>query len=373
MKVVRLSLLAAAALAGPAFAQSAGGVTIYGLLDVGVDYVGNVGSGAHVIRVPTNSNTAPSRLGFRGSEDLGGGVSAQFTLEMGMDLGTGTMVQGGRGFGRQAFVALAGPWGTVSLGRIYTMTFWSGLNADIHGGGIYGTGSLDSYLPNARADNAIGWRKTVAGVDLGATYSFGRDAVNAGPSPAGTNCPGESATDSKACREWSVMAKYDTKTWGVALANDRIHGRSVGAAPDAVFGGLTSSARADNRLTLNGWMQFGSIKVGGGVIRRTNDGLPARRKSDLWHVGLTQQITPAFVLSAQALKLDYRGVSGFDSTLVAVRGTYNLSRRTAVFAQMGHIANDASAAVSVSSGAPGSNPAAGRGQTAVNVGVRHSF
>ena len=110
--------------------------------------------------------------------------------------------QGGRLFGRQAYVGLKSGLGTVSVGRIYTMTFWSGTSADIHGGGIYGTGSLDSYLPNARVDNALGWMFNQSGWTLGATYSLGRDAVNAGPSPAGTNCAGESGADSRACRQW---------------------------------------------------------------------------------------------------------------------------------------------------------------------------
>ena len=153
------------------------------------------------------------------NEDLGNGMSAVFTMEMGLDPGNGVSNQGGRLFGRQAYVGLKSGMGTVTVGRIYSMTFWSGLNADIHGGGIYGTGSLDSYLPNARVDNALGYMYSQSGLTLGATYSLGRDAVNAGPSPAGTNCPGESS-DSRACRQWSLMAKYDTPTWGAAVFVD---------------------------------------------------------------------------------------------------------------------------------------------------------
>lgn len=373
MKIQQLTLCAALAFGGAAAAQTQS-VSIYGVMDVGVEQVTNVGAGASSLRrMPTNTNTTPTRFGFRGSEDLGDGLSAVFTLEMGFDPGAGTLNQGGRAWGRQAFVGISGPFGTVSLGRQYTMTFWSGLNADILGGGIYGTGSLDSYLPNARADNAVAWRGTFSGVTLGATYSLGRDAVNAGPSPAGTNCPGESATDSKACREWSMMIKYDTPTWGAALANDRLLGRTVGPAPDAVFGGLNSSDKSDNRLTLNGWLKVGETKIGGGLIRRSNDGDAVKPDSDLWHVGLSHPMTPLLDVSAQMVSLRYRGVSDFDSTLVAVRGTYQLSKRTAVFAQVGRISNDSKAAASVSGGAPGSNPVAGGSQSAINAGIRHSF
>lgn len=350
-------------------------VSIYGLLDVGVEHVTNVGAaGQSLNRMPSATNTAPSRLGFRGTEDLGNGLKAFFTLEQGIVPSTGALGQGGRAFGRQALVGLNGPFGSIALGRQYTMAFWSGLNADIHGGGIYGTGSLDSYLPNARADNALSWRHTLAGgLSLGATYSFGRDTVNAGPSPAGTNCPGQSATDSNACREWSVMIKYDTPGWGMALANDRVHGRSVGPAPDAVFGGLDSSEKSDNRLVLNGWSKVGDVKLGGGLIRRANDGSSARPDSDLWHMGASMSVSASVTLSAQAVTLRYKNASSFNATLYSLRATHALSKRSIVYGQIGHIKNSASSAVALSGGSPGSTPAAGASQTGLNVGVRMDF
>jgi predicted porin len=369
-----LTVMAGAiACASAAQAQQTSSVQLYGVMDAGVEYVNNVGSGSSLTRVPTNTNTTPSRLGFRGNEDLGSGLSAVFTLEMGFDPGNGTFNQGGRAFGRQAYVGLKSGLGTVTLGRLYTMTFWSGINADIHGGGIYGTGSLDSYLPNARADNALGWMFNQSGWTLGATYSLGRDTVNAGPSPAGTNCAGESGADSGACREWSLMAKYDTSNWGVALANDRMSGRTVGTAPDAVFGGLNSSSKSDNRLIVNGWVKLDQTKIGAGVIRRSNDGLAARPDSDMWHLGVLRSLTPQMDLSAQWVGMRYSGASAFNTNLFSVRGTYNLSKRTAVYAQTGYISNSSSSTVSVSGGATGSNPAAGKDQTAFNVGVRHAF
>lgn len=373
----KMMLAAAGLLVGGAALAQGGpprdGVTLYGLIDAGVDIVSNVGAdGKTVRRMPLNSNTAPSRLGVRGSESLGNGLRAVFNFEMGLAPGTGGLQQGGRAWGRQAYVGFAGPFGTISLGRQYTMTFWAGTSADVHGGGVYGTGSLDSYLPNARADNSIAWQGTFSGLTLGANYSFGRDAVNAGPSPAGTNCP-QVATDSRACRQWSAMAKYDARTWGVALAYDRMYGRNVGAPPDAVFGGLNSSDKSDSRLYLNGWFNLGEVKIGGGFIHRNNDGNAARPKSNLMHIGVVAPITTNFTLSAQALTLRYRNVSQYNSTLVAVRGTYSFSKRTAAFIQLAHIDNQAKAAVSVSGGGPGTTPAAGADQTGINIGLRHSF
>lgn len=354
------------------FAQ-ASNVSIYGLLDIGVESVSNVGAdGKTLNRMPIASNSLPSSLGFRGNEDLGNGLSAFFTLEQGVIGATGGLSQGGRAFGRQALVGLSGPFGSIALGRQYTMTFWSGLSADIHGGGIYGTGSLDSYLPNARADKAVSWRKKFGDLDLGATYSFGRDSVNAGPSPAGTNCP-DQASDSKACREWSVMAKYDTQQWGVAVANDRLYGRALSGTGDAVFGGLNSSDKSDNRLIVNGWFKVGDVKVGGGLIRRKNDGSATRPDSNLYHVGASMPLSGALTLSGQVVTLRYKDASDANATVSSVRLTYGLSKRTAVYGQFGHISNGSLSALALSGGSPGSNPAAGVSQTGINIGLRTAF
>jgi predicted porin len=315
--------------------------------------------------LPTNTGTLPSRIGFRGTEDLGGGLKAVFTLESGFGPNTGALGQGGRLFGRQAFVGLSDSWGTISFGRQYTMLFWSTLDADLLGPNIYSSSSIDSYIPNARADNAIAWRGTFGGLTLGATYSFGRDAVNAGPSPAGTNCAGQSASDSKACREWSAMAKYDTADWGVAAGYDRING-----GPGA-FAGLTSSGLSDSRATLNGYVKFGQAKLAGGVIHRNNEA-SATPKSDLYFIGASYAVTPAFTLDGEVFRLDIKD-SPSDATLLALRGTYNFSKRTVAYVTTGHISNSGASSLSVSAGAAGSNPAAGASQTGLMVGMRHAF
>jgi predicted porin len=201
--------------------------------------------------MPNQTASFPSRFGLRGSEDLGNGLSAVFTLELGFAPDTGALSQGGRFFGRQSFVGLSGPWGAVTLGRQYTMLFWSLLDADVLGPNLHGSGSLDNTIPNARADNAFAYRGSFDGVMLGATYSLGRDAVNAG-SPAGTNCLGELGADAKACREWSVMLKVDRPSWGAAAAVDEARG-----GPGA-FAGLVSSAMKDTPGSVNGHVKLGA-------------------------------------------------------------------------------------------------------------------
>lgn len=357
--------LSTLALAAGAQAQS--NVTIYGILDASVEQLSNVGSGGDSLkRMPgLTGGISPSRIGFRGTEDLGDGLKAVFTLEQGLGVDSGTLNQGGRAWGRQVFVGLQGSWGTVSLGRQYSMLFWSQLDADILGPAMFGSGSLDSYLPNSRVDNAIAYRGTFNGLTIGATYSFGRDAVNAGPSPSGTNCAGES-TDSKACKQWSVLAKYDTPTWGLSAAVDEIRG-GTGA-----FAGLTSSALADRRSTLAGWVKVGAVKLGAGVIERRNEASTTTPKSQLWYLGASYPVTQAFTLDGQVFKLDYKN-SDNKAQLFAVRGVYNFTKRTAVYATAGRIDNDGTLALGVSNAAAGNGPAAGSGQTGLALGVRHSF
>lgn len=366
-------LLAVAALCstGATLAQTP---TIYGLIDVGVEHVTNVGAGGDALtRVPTNTNTLPSRLGVRGTVDVGEGLAVLYTAEMGFDPGNGNLNQGGRTFGRQVFAGLSSPYGNVTIGRQYTMTYWSGLDADILGAGIYGTASLDTYLPNARADNSIAWTQKFGGLTLGAEYSVGRDTVNGNPpNPSATNCPGES-TDAAACRQWSIMAKYDTPVWGLAFAQDQLSGRTVGAAPDAIFGGLNSSGKSDTRTTVNGWYKFGDLKLGGGVIRRVNDGSATIPNSDLLHLGVAYPLTAKFTLSGQWASLNYSASSDYNAALLAVRGSYSLFKGADLYAQLGNIQNSSKSAVSVSGGATGSTPVAGASQSAIDFGFRYSF
>ena len=116
MKKSLLALAVLGAFAGAASAQT--NVTVYGLVDAGIQRTDTDNSGA---RWGLDSGLqSGNRLGFKGSEDLGGGLSAIFTLESGFNLDDGTQAQGGRLFGRQAWVGLNGGFGTVKFGRQYT-------------------------------------------------------------------------------------------------------------------------------------------------------------------------------------------------------------------------------------------------------------
>lgn len=355
--------LTAAAACESAAAQS---VTMFGLIDAAVEHVNNVGPArSDLSRMPSLTGSLPSRWGLRGTDDLGDGLRAVFTLEQGFTPDMGTLSQGGRAFGRQAWVGLQGPWGTVSFGRHYTMLYWSILDSDVMGPHIYGSGSLDAYIPNARADNSVAWRGTFSGFTLGATYSLGRDTVNAG-NPAGTNCAGEQAGDARACREWSALLKYDAAAWGAALALDRIRG-----GPGA-FAGLTSSGLRDTRLSVNAYATLDRVKATLGLVRRNNDANRLLPRSDLWYAGLVYAATPLWTLDAEWLALRFKG-STDAARLGVVRATYKLSPRTAIYATAGYIANRGGLALSVSAGAGGSSPVAGAAQSGLAAGLRHAF
>lgn len=131
----RKCLSFAALVATPLIAHAQSSVTVYGLLDLGLA-VENRGAG----NVKQASNLAyPSRLGFRGTEDLGDGLKASFVLEgaVAVDTGGAGTTGSGMDWARQALVGLSGAFGEVQLGRGYTPAFVTALNHDNLAYGYY--------------------------------------------------------------------------------------------------------------------------------------------------------------------------------------------------------------------------------------------
>ena len=127
MKKLLLTAAICGAAATGAHAQSS--VTLYGLINSGLTYVNN-SKGGSLVQMQSGAYTG-SRWGVKGREDLGNGYAAVFVLENGFDGFKGTLGQGGREFGRQAYVGIAAPWGTVTAGRQYeeSSTFVSKVSA----------------------------------------------------------------------------------------------------------------------------------------------------------------------------------------------------------------------------------------------------
>ncbi len=366
---IALAVLALAS--GAAGAQS---VTLYGLVDTGIEYVSHANSsGNGLVRIPSVTGTLPSRWGLRGAEDLGGGVKAVFTLESGFNTDTGTAGQGGRLFGRQAWVGLAGSYGTLTLGRQYSMSFLSLGDADLLGPSQYAIGSLDTYIPNARTDNTVVYKGTFGGLTVGATYAFGRDA--AGGVPASGTCAGEQAGSASSCRTVSAMLKYDAATFGVAGAYEEQRGGAGATA--SFFNGsapipFTNAGDKDRRLIANGYARLGPAKLGIGWIGRALMSAAGDVRSNLYFINGSYPLTAALTLDAGLLRI-INTDQGRSATMAVLRGVYALSRRTALYAQTGYLWNSANAQYTVSGGGGGTTPGRGVNQLGAMVGMRHAF
>lgn len=175
---MKKSLLISALLsvfAGTAQAQSS--VTLFGVIDEGINYISNVGG--HTQYNMTSGVLQGSRWGLRGSEDLGGGLKAVFMLENGFDLGTGKLGQGGDEFGRQAFVGLSSDrFGTVTLGRQYDSVIdYVGvlIAAEQWLGNMGGhAGDIDNMSTSNRVNNSIKFASlNYHGLSFGGLYSLG--------------------------------------------------------------------------------------------------------------------------------------------------------------------------------------------------------
>ncbi|PXW28434.1 porin [Paraburkholderia caballeronis] len=361
------------------FAQSS--VTLYGLLDTGIEYVNHANAhGDSVVRMPGITGSLPSRWGMRGKEDLGGGLATVFVLESGFNVRGGDMGQGGRLFGRQAWVGLQGPFGTLSFGRQYTMAFWAVQDSDLLGPDIYGgVGSFDSYIPNGRSDNTVAWKGTWQGVTAGATWSFGRDSAGTGNSPGQGTCAGSLPGDARACRQWSAMLRYDAPAgFGVVASYDQQRG-GPGAAANLFDGvaplALTSSADTDSRIQANGYAQLGPVKIGGGWLgRHVETELPTVPDvtSNLYYLSASWLATPALTVDGGVYRMINR-VQDARGTLVALRTTYQFSKRTSVYAQGGWLSNSAHAAYTLSQGGAGTTPGAGMSQLGLMLGLQQRF
>jgi predicted porin len=172
-------LLSAGTFAVAAFATNAhaqNSVTLYGIVDAGVAYIHN--SGGHSTQVRFSSgNLSGNEWGLKGSEDLGGGLKAVFTLENGFDIGSGQLQPSGRQFGRQAFVGLSSDnYGTLTLGRQYdpVTDLVQAITGDQYSGTFAPPGDFDNYDDSARFSNAVKWVSPIwGGVTAEVMYAVG--------------------------------------------------------------------------------------------------------------------------------------------------------------------------------------------------------
>src|SRR5450830_1744180 len=217
-----LTVLVLSSVAEMAAAQT--NVTIYGVVDMGLDRQAG-GVAGNVVKMSSGIGSG-SRLGFKGTEDLGGGLSADFVLESGFNVDTGTSGQGGVMFGRQAWVGLSGAFGSVSAGRQLS-SYHKGLRdvADPFCDGFAGQ-AMNIITGNSRVDNSVIYgTPTVAGWSAEVTYGAGE-------------VPGNDATTRSRKRVLSGALSYAPGPFAVVLAH---HRREDAVLPDHVRNSLLAA------------------------------------------------------------------------------------------------------------------------------------
>lgn len=357
MKMKLFAAAVAALAAGGAYAQSS--VTLYGIADVGVEYVNKQpGNGDSVFRM-TSGNYSASRFGLRGVEDLGGGLKAIFTLENGFNVDTGGQADSSRFFNRLAFVGLQGNFGAVTLGRQNNLIYDFGIQFDpMVLAARYSLGNMDGDLGGGtgRADNAIKYRGTFGGLTASALYSFGWNGNNG----VGGEIPGEA----KAGREYDLGLTYANGPFAVGAVFNEKRGGTIATSSDkvrkAAVAGSFAFGPAKAFLGYRYGKATGSLSVVSGA---------AIERSDLYWGGVTYNVTPAFALTGAAYYTKNKNTDN-DPWQFVVSGDYALSKRTDAYLNVAYARNKGNN----SYGLGGYGTAeAGSNQTGAVVGIRHRF
>ncbi len=184
MKLKLVALAVSALAAGAASAQTAN-VTLYGLVDAFVANVRTSGPGGSSVNVVNSGGLSGSRWGLRGSESLGGGLNAIFTLEGGFNVDTGTTGASGTAadiFARQAFVGVSGGFGAITLGRQYSPAFYVACTAGVDGCSNFSHEINHIVLPLAstvlRVNNSVNFKTAnMGGFTAAAMYGFGENVL----------------------------------------------------------------------------------------------------------------------------------------------------------------------------------------------------
>ncbi|RZT36851.1 porin [Cupriavidus agavae] len=372
--------------AGAAAAQS--NVILYGVADMGIEYVNNLGNvptaangfnpgPAHSVTRLTSGSRAGSRWGLRGTEDLGGGLGAVFALESGFNLDSGTPQQGGRLFGRQAFVGVtkAGV-GQLTFGRQYTSMFEALGNFSPTRYGGYEPAVLQSGAA-FREDNVAKYTGKFGAVTALGHYSFGNGTVlpqvgNTGLALGGNGeMPGSARRDSA----YGVAVAYNGSTYGLVAAYDQVNptiGTSSGTFRKFAVGASYTAGAA----SVMGGYRWGQSKGPAGAdIQR----------DDYYWLGANYQFTPAFSVTLEYTYDNLRSVFGNQNLpnpwQVLLLASYNLSKRTELYLSTAYSRNaglmlDSGLTTYANTLALGNSLVLGNGKNSMfgaTVGIRHLF
>ena len=316
-----------AALASTCVAAQTNGVTLYGIVDLGMRHgsgltASNGASAGSTDSLGSGINTT-SRWGLRGSEDLGGGAKALFQLESGLNADTGAQANASKYFDRASWLGLQGGWGTLALGRQTTtladaispvdplgMRF-AGFNPSIgvaalsqHGLGIE-FGSAGSTSGSYRLDNAVKYTGRFGGFTSRAMLGLGEVA--------------------------SQTSALSSRGLGLAYA----------ASGFTVSSAFQTFKAADQRTldgaTLGVAYQWGTLRLAANAARSKAETAAGKHTVQrVMSAGATWSITPQADLTAAYYKVDRTRTGATDDgygRLVAF-AEYKLSRRTKVYAEL---------------------------------------
>jgi len=311
-------------------------VTVYGIVDTGIRHEDNGSAAGSVTRLDSGILNG-SRIGIRGLEDLGGGLSAVFLIENGFNADDGTLGQGGRLFGRQSWIGLSGGFGTFKLGRQVTPVFANSSVFDPFGDTQSGTSSRLFNYSGSRTDNVLSYGYDSNGLRGELQYGFG-----------------EVAGDSSANRMLGAIAGYRTGPIDIVLTYTSNHNAAgIVRGKTTLIGGNYNfdTVKLFAAYALNKDITPTGIVTGGADTR---DAL----------IGVSVPIGSG-VLRASYIRLTDEVRSNADANQLGVGYVHNLSKRTALHASASRLKNDAAA--SYRAAVPGASV------RTLDIGVRHSF
>ncbi len=384
MKKSLLALAVLGAFSGAAFAQS--NVQLYGIIDLGVAHVtglkpaGTATAGQTVSSTSLNSGVqSGSRIGLKGTEDLGGGLNAFFDVETGFcaagtnqmgttlqSAGNQTYCTGGGFMQRQAYAGLNGGFGTVSAGRQYTPAFLNEANMDPFGFGLagdIGNISVVSQYQLWRANQSVAYvTPNLSGFTGIAAYSFAGGAAGTVPTVSG---PGSNVS-----RAWVLNGQYGN---GPITA-----GLNYGRVTNIYAPSLAASADGSLKVwQAYGAYDFGVAKISGIYESASQDYFTGKNTS--WMLGATVPVGPgAILVSYENAKntLVPDGLTGSGKGTAkqyAIGYTYSLSKQTDLYTSYAHISNGIGTTFGVGDATDGNVGVAGQGSSGFDFGIRHQF
>ncbi|OMG75224.1 porin [Burkholderia ubonensis] len=342
MKKLALSTLSLALLGAAGAAQAQSSVTLYGVIDTSIAWVhGNNGQANNSYQM-LSGNLSGSRWGLKGSEDLGGGLKTIFQLENGFDVGTGKLNQGGRMFGRQAYVGLEhAQYGTLTLGRQYdpSVDLVQAVTADNYYGAFFATpGDVDNNDNSIRVNNAIKYTSPVfSGLQFEGMYAL-------------SGLAGQPGTG----QSWSAGVAYNNGPFGIAASflrvqnsNDRTINKDgsggwnsptatgIGTDSNPILG-VYATARSANIAQVAGQYGIGPVTFGAGYsfAQYKPDTLSSFTSQEKFNTGrafVNYQATPALLLGLGYAYTKASGDTDAKYHQVSLGADYSLSKRTDVY------------------------------------------